>query len=154
MGRFVTYAALCAAADISLPASPPSADRPDLERGSSQETFDDDLFLEMCGIETRTTLTQRWSSTRYPDGSERVHVVRTFVPEYPRLPIEKGAGATFIAPDGSRTVVGKPIHLIRSGGTTLLDAGRVQLDDEGNVTAMNGPHPSLDADLAEYYCPG
>lgn len=62
----------------------------------------------------------------------------------------------FLAPDGSRTVAGQPIHLISSAGTTLLDAGRVRFDDEGNVVSVNGPHPFLDADLAElvgHYCP-
>ena len=49
--------------------------------------------------------------------------------------------------------MGTPIHLFGEHGTTVIDAGRVMFDADGNVTAVNGPHPSLDADLAEYYCP-
>jgi hypothetical protein len=57
-------------------------------------------------------------------GSEQVHVVRTFVSDDPRLPIERGAGTTFIAPDGTRKVVGKPLQLIGpDGGVRILDAG-------------------------------
>jgi hypothetical protein len=141
------------AAASPLAAGPAAAGHPDIERGSTQETFYDDLIVDLCGIETYTTLTERWSAKLYSDGSEQVHVVRTFVPEDPRLPIQKGAATTFVAPDGSRAVVGKPIHLITSAGTVLLDVGRVQFDDDGKVISMNGPHPSLGADLAEYYCP-
>ena len=90
----------------------------------------------------------------YADGSEVVHVVRTFVSEDPRLPVEKGAGTTFIAPDGTRRVVGKPIHLIGpDGGVRLLDAGWVEFDPDGNISDVRGPHSSLDVDLRDYYCP-
>jgi hypothetical protein len=67
------------------------------------------------------------------------------------LPIEKGAATTLFSPDGSRTVVGKPVQLIGpDGGVRLLDAGWVQFGDDVTV---RGPHPFLDADLADYYCP-
>ena len=154
MGRFATYTALVAAGLLGLSTAPAAAARPVIERASYVDRFADDLFLDLCGIRTMTTLTERWSLKRYRDGSEVLHVVRTFVPDDRRLPIEKGAGTTFTAPDGSRTTVGKPIHLIaRDGGTTILDAGRVMFDAEGNVTSVRGPHPALDADLAEFYCP-
>jgi hypothetical protein len=131
-----------------------SAAPPVRESGSFVDTFDDDFIFDLCGITTRTTLTQRWSATVYSDGSEIVHVVRTFVPEDPRVPVEKGAGTTFIAPDGTRRVIAKPLQLFDpDGGIRLLDAGSVTFDPEGNVTAVRGPHPSLDVDLRDYYCP-
>lgn len=131
-----------------------SAAPPVTERGSFVDTFDDEFVLDLCGIVTRTTLTQRWSSTVYADGSEIVHVVRTFVPEDPRVPVEKGAGTTFIAADGTRRVVGKPLQLFDpDGGVRLLDAGWVEFDPGGDVTDVRGPHPSLDVDLRDYYCP-
>ncbi|MGY1609407.1 MULTISPECIES: hypothetical protein [unclassified Geodermatophilus] len=138
----------------TVPATAASAAPPVIERGSFVDTFDDEFILDLCGIVTRTTLTQRWSSTVYPDGSETVHVVRTFVPEDPRVPVEKGAGTTFIAADGTRRVVGKPIQLFDpDGGVRLLDAGWVEFDPDGTVSRTRGPHPSLDVDLREYYCP-
>jgi hypothetical protein len=138
----------------TAPATAASADAPLTERGSFVDTFDDDFILELCGIVTRTTVTQRWSSTVYSDGSEIVHVVRTFVPEDPRVPVEKGAGTTFIAADGTRRVVGKPIQLFDpDGGVRLLDAGWVEFDPDGSPTDVRGPHPSLDVDLHDYYCP-
>ena len=135
-------------------AAPASAARPVKESGSFVDTFDDEFILDLCGIETKTTLTQRWSSKLYPDGSEKVHVVRTFVPADPRLPIEKGAGTTFVAPDKSRRVVGKPIQLFDPhGGVRLLDAGWVAFNPDGSVSDVRGPHPSLHVDLYDYYCP-
>lgn len=131
-----------------------SADQPVTERGSFVDTFDDEFILDLCGVTTQTTLTQRWSSTVYADGSEIVHVVRTFVPDDPRVPVEKGAATTFIAPDGTRRVVGLPIQLFDpDGGIRLLDAGWVEFDPDGNVSTVRGPHPSLEVDLRDYYCP-
>jgi hypothetical protein len=131
-----------------------SAAAPERERGSFVGTSEDEFIFDLCGIRTQTTWTQHWSSTVYTDGSEVVHVVRSFVSEDPRLPVERGAGTTFIAPDGTRRVVGKPIHLIGpDGGVRLLDAGWVEFDPDGDLSDVRGPHPSLDADLREYYCP-
>src|SRR5215212_542500 len=131
-----------------------SAAPPARESGSFVETFNDDFIFDLCGITTRTTQTQHWSSTVYSDGSEIVHVVRTFVPDDPRVPVEKGAATTFVAPDGSRRVVGKPIQLFDpDGGVRLLDAGWVLFDPDGSVSDVRGPHPSLGVDLRDYYCP-
>jgi hypothetical protein len=138
----------------AVTATTASAAPPERERVSSVATFADDFIFKLCGISTQTTLTQHWSSTMRADGSEVVHVVRTFVSDDPRLPVEKGAGTTFIAPDGTRRVVGKPIQLIGpNGGVRLLDAGRVVFDPAGNPSEVRGPHPSLGADLRAYYCP-
>ena len=154
MHRFATYATAATAALVVLPAAPAVADRPDIERASYVDRYQDDFILDLCGIETWTTVTERWSSTKFPDGSEIFHIVRTFVPDDPRIPVEKGAGTSFFAPDGIKTTVGTPIHLFGpGGGTTLIDAGRALFDAEGNLTSVNGPHPALDADLAQYYCP-
>jgi hypothetical protein len=118
------------------------------------DRFFDDFIFELCGIETFTTLTERWTFKEFADGSVTLHVVRTFVPDDPGIPIEKGAGTSFIAPDGTRRVVGKPIQLIGSdGGVRILDAGWIELDEQGNVLAMRGPHPSYGIDLTPYYCP-
>jgi hypothetical protein len=118
---------------------------------SYTETFFDDFIFELCGIETYTTLTERWTLKEFADGSAILQVTRTFVPDDPRIPIEKGSGASFFAPDGTQTVVGKPIQLFGAdGGVTLLDAGWVEF---GDALTVRGPHPSLDADLALYYCP-
>ncbi len=116
------------------------------------DRFFDDFMYDLCGIETFTTLSERWTRTVFSDGSETLHVVRTFVPDDRRLPIEKAAGTSFFAPDGTQRVVGKPIHLIsqQGGGVLLLDAGWIELGEEGTV---RGPHPSIDADLADFYCP-
>jgi hypothetical protein len=55
---------------------------------------------------------------------------------------------------GSFVGVGKPIQLIGpDGGVRLLDAGWVEFDPDGNASDVRGPHPSLDADLRDYYCP-
>jgi hypothetical protein len=87
----------------------------------------------------------------FPDGSQQVHVTRTDVSEDPRLPLEKGAGTTFIDANGARTVIDTPIHLIGpDGGTRLIDAGVVTF----GTSSMSGVHPSLFVpDLAPYYCP-
>ena len=126
---------------------------PVVTRGGGTDTFADDFILDLCGIETETTLTERWTLKEFPDGSETLQVTRTFVSADPRLPVEKGAGTAFTAPDGSRRVVGTPLHLIGPNGVRILDAGQVVFGPDGDVVSMRGPHPSLDADLAEYYCP-
>lgn len=86
-----------------------------------------------------------------PDGTERFRVSRTFVSDDPRLPIERGAGMSTFLPDGTQIVHGSPIRLQRRGeGIILLDAGLAIFGDDLTV---RGPHPSLEADLADYYCP-
>ena len=153
-GLVRTCVTLVAAAVLGLSAGPAVADKSDVVRDSYTDRFQDDFIMDLCGIETWTTVTERWSLKTYEDGSQVFHVVRTFVPDDPRIPIEKGAGTSFFGADGSKTVIGTPIHLFApGGGTTVIDAGRVVFDAEGNLAAVNGPHPSLDADLAEYYCP-
>ena len=152
MHRFATFGVL-AAALVLLPAAPAAAEPPEIERDSYVDRFEDDFILDLCGIRTWTTVTERWSLKTYADGSQAFQIVRTFVPDDPRIPVEKGAGTSFFAPDGSKTTVGTPIHLFRPTGTNLLDAGRVLFDADGNVTSVNGPHPALDTNLAQYYCP-
>ena len=155
MRRSATTVILVAAALLGLSTAPAGAARPEVVRDGYVVRFHDDFLMDVCGIDTWTTLTERWSSTRFADGSEIFHAVRTFVPDDPRVPIEKGAGTSFFGVDGSQTVMGTPIHLIarQGGGTTLIDAGRALFDADGNLAAVNGPHPSLDTDLADYYCP-
>ena len=119
--------------------------------GRYVDRYADDYILDLCGIETMTTVTERWTLTTYPDGTERFRVSRTFVSDDPRLPIERGAGMTTFLPDGTKVVHGSPIRLQRRGeGIILLDAGLAIFGDDLTV---RGPHPSLGADLADYYCP-
>jgi hypothetical protein len=126
--------------------------KPVTERsGRIVETFADDFILELCGIETMTTVTEHWTLTTYADGSQRFRDSRTFVSDDPRLPIEQGAGMSYWDANGVQTVHGSPIRLRRPGeGIILLDAGRVVFSDP---LVIRGPHPSLGMDLAEAYCP-
>jgi len=152
--RTMSLAVAVSLAAAAITAGPTVAAGPTRDGGSFTDRFFDDFILELCGIATFTTQTQRWSVKDFADGSAIVHVNRTFVSDDPRLPIEKGAATTFIAPDGTRTVIGKPIQLIGPhGGVRILDAGRVEFAPSGEVRRMSGPHPTLDADLADYYCP-
>jgi len=154
MRRPVLWSLVLATALPLVAAGPALAGGPVIERGRFQDTFFDEFIFDLCGIVTETTQTQRWTAKVFPDGSETVQVVRSFVSVDPRLPVEKAAGTTFTAPDGSRRVVGKPIQLIGpGGGVTLIDAGWIAFDAEGEVSDQRGPHPSIDADLAEFYCP-
>ena len=133
-------------------AAPASASGPTIEHDRFVVSFADDFILDLCGIETTTTWTQVQTVMTFSDGRVQVHVERTFVSDDPRLPVERGSGTTFIAPDGTRTVIGKPIQLIGpDGGVRILDAGPVQFGDE---LLVRGPHPSLVVgSLAPYYCP-
>jgi hypothetical protein len=73
------------------------------------------------------------------------------VPADVRIPIEYGAAMSTWDANGVQTVHGSPIRLQHRGeGIILLDAGFVTLSDDPTV---HGPHPSLDLDLAELYCP-
>ena len=58
--------------------------------GQVVETFFDDFILDVCGIETMTTVTERWTLTTYADGSQRFTNSRKFVPQDRRIPIEYG----------------------------------------------------------------
>ncbi len=140
------------AAALLLSASPAHAQRPQIERGRTHETVDDDLIRDVCGIEAQVTIDERWSLTSYDDGSAVLHVQRTYVSSDPRIPLEKGAGTTFIAADGSRRVVGKPLHLIGEH-EVLVDAGWIEFDADGEVTDQRGPHDGLTMDLEDLYCP-
>jgi hypothetical protein len=121
-------------------------------QGKMSDTFFDDFILDLCGIETMTTVTESWTLTTYADGTQRFRASRKFVPADHRIPIEYGAGMSFWDANGVQTVHGSPIRLQSQdgGGITLLDAGLVTFGDDLTV---HGPHPSLGVDLADYYCP-
>lgn len=125
---------------------------PARESNSYTERFFDDFIHDLCGVSTTTTLVERWTWKEFADGSATLHVVRTYFPDDPRIPIEKAAATSFFTPEGTQRVVGKPIHLISQdgGGTTILDAGWIEF---GEQLVVRGPHPSFDVDLAAYYCP-
>lgn len=119
---------------------------------SYTDTFFDEFIYDLCGIETLTTVTERWTLKEYPDGSAILHVNRYFVPEDPRIPRERGAGTSFFAPDGTQTTVGSPTRIFATDGRglLLLDAGRVVFGEE---ITIRGHVESFDVDLADYYCP-
>lgn len=150
----MTTGALVLALSGSAGAAAAGGGGPVVTKGSETFTFADEFILDLCGIETDTTLTEQWTHKQFSDGSETLHVVRTFVSVDPRLPVEKGAATSFIAADGSRRVVGKPFQLIwPHGGATVVDAGWVLFDPDGNLVEMRGPHPFLSSDPADLYCP-
>jgi hypothetical protein len=125
---------------------------PTIEHGTAHDTFFDDYIYELCGISTMTTVTEHWTLKTFPDGSQHFHSTRTFVPADTRIPLEKGASTGFFTPEGVKTVVGKPLQLFgqSGGGVLILDAGRVTF---GDTIDARGPHPSLDIDPADLYCP-
>ena len=149
---FLTGASLLAAA-------PASAAGPASESDGYTVRFFDDAIWELCGIETMTTLTEYWTFKSFPDGSAIFHNVRTFVPDDPRIPIEKGHGTSHIAPDGTRRVTGAPLILFYPKGDprgrVVIAAGQAIFGD--NITyhghdLFNGQHPD-DVDMSPYYCP-
>lgn len=154
LGRAWMVAIAVVGAVLGGTGAPAAADGPIVTKGGGTETFYDDFLYDLCGIATETTLTETWSHKQFADGSETLQVTRTFVPADPRVPIEKTAGMSFTAPDGSRRVVGKPIQLIdqRGGGVRLLDAGWVTFDSSGDIVGLRGPHPFLSTELATAYC--
>ena len=145
MHRRLPALALALALAISLLPAATLAGKPERETDSYTDRFHDDFIFDMCGIDTWTTVTERWTLKTWPDGSQTFHTRRTFVPDDVRIPIEKGAGTGFFAPDGSSRVTGKPLQ--------LMDTGMARFDPEGNVLVAHGHDEVLTVDLAEYYCP-
>lgn len=110
----------------------------------------------LCGIDQETTLTERWTWTEFSDGSATLHVVRTFVPDDPRLPVEKGAGSNHMSPDGTETVTGAPLLLFwpestGKHGIMVVAAGKAVFSMDG--ATFRGTNPDLsDEALDRYYC--
>lgn len=132
-----------------------SGGAPVVERQHSVDRLaPDDFFLDLCGITTDTTVKELDILKTWPDGSQTFHVERSFIPDDPRLPIERGAGTSSFAPDGTLlSITGKPIQLIGpDGGVRALDAGLTLL---GDPTVVHGHNDvGLDnEDLAPFYCP-
>ncbi len=122
------------------------------------DSYTERFYDPLCGLDQWTTLTERWTWTEFANGSATLHVVRTFVPDDPRLPVEKGAGTNHISPDGTETVTGSPLLLFwpeSSGrhGVMVIAAGRTVFSED-DVT-FRGTNPDLsDEALAQYYCGG
>jgi hypothetical protein len=145
------WAVAALAAFASAPALAGAAGKPTVEREVIVETFFDDFILDICGVETQTTLIQRTTTKTFPDGSQTVHVNAEFIPDDPRIASERNAFTDRIAPDGTVTTVGLAIRLYRKGeGTVIRDAGWVRFLEDGLV--VRGPHPFLDTDPADVYC--
>ena len=124
---------------------PPAEEkRTDDHRGGDEATFPDDWLFDLCGIEADVTVDERWMLKEFPDGSETLHTVRTYTSSDPRIPTEKGAATSFNAPDGSRVVVGTPLHLFDAGrpGPQILDAGRIAFDPAGDPVRCAARTPS------------
>ena len=148
-GRVVVIAALGVVA--TAPAATAAGGKPTVEREVVNETFFDDFILDICGVATNTTLTQRTTTKTFPDGSQTVHVNAEFVPDDPRIASERNAFTDRIAPDGTLTTGGLAIRLYRKGeGTVIRDAGWVRFLEDGLV--VRGPHPFLETDPADVYC--
>ena len=148
-GRVVVIAALGVVA--TAPAAMAAGGKPSVEREVVNETFFDDFILDICGVATNTTLTQRTTTKTFPDGSQTVHVNAEFVPDDPRIASERNAFTDRIAPDGTLTTGGLAIRLYRKGeGTVIRDAGWVRFLEDGLV--VRGPHPFLETDPADVYC--
>ena len=92
MHRRLPAITLALAVAISLLPAASLAAKPERETDSYTDRFHDDFIFDMCGIDTWTTVTERWTLKTWPDGSQTFHTRRTFVPDDPRIPIEKGAG--------------------------------------------------------------
>ena len=154
IGPGVVIAAL--AAVVAAPAAIATADsghggRPTVEREVIKETFFDQFILDICGVETNTTLTQRITTKTFPDGSQTVHVVAHFVSDDPTIASERDAFTDVIDPDGTVTTKGLAIRLYRQGeGTIIRDAGWVRFLEDGLV--VRGPHPFLETDPADVFC--
>jgi hypothetical protein len=119
----------------------------------------DEFFIDMCGIVTNTTVKEFDDLKTWPDGSQSFHAERSFIPDDPRLPIERGAGTSYFHSaddEAPYRLDGKPIQLIaqRGGGVTALDAGLTILGDplvhHGHLSV--GPSDDLEY-LRQFYCP-
>lgn len=148
-----TVALSLAVAALGASASGALAAKPEIvHSGTYTDTFEDDFILGLCGIETLTTVTERWTLTTYADGTQRFTNSRKFVPVDPRFPIEYGAAMSTWDTNGVQTVHGSALRLQRRGeGITLLYAGFHRLSEDPTI---RGPFPvSLQSTLSEYYCP-
>lgn len=155
-----SVAALALASVIAVPAASGAATRgtggaPVVERQqSTYRLTPDDFFNDLCGITTSTTVKEFDLLKTWPDGSQSFHVERSFVPDDRRLPIERGAGTSYFAADGTLLrISGKPIQLLaqRGGGVLALDAGLTLV---GDPTVAHG---HIDVGLgnenpAPFYC--
>ena len=149
----LAMAAALAAGVVAASTTSVLAAQPRIEHGANRETFFDEMILDVCGIETMTSVVEHWTLWTYADGSQMFQTSRRFVPDDPRIPIEYGSGMSTFDPDGTQTVHGSPIRLRSQdggGGITLRDAGFIRF---GDPLTVHGPHPSLDLDLADLYCP-
>lgn len=150
-GPAVVIAALAVIATAPAAMAGASGGKPTVEREVINVTFFDDFILDICGVATNTTLTQRTTTKTFPDGSQTVHVNAEFVPDDPRIASERNAFTDRIAPDGTLTTGGLAIRLYRKGeGTVIRDAGWVRFLEDGLV--VRGPHPFLETDPADVYC--
>ena len=80
-----------------LPAATLAA-KPERQPIRTTDRFHDDFILDMCGIDTWTTVTERWTLKTWPDGSQTFHTRRTFVPDDVRIPIEKAPAPASLPP--------------------------------------------------------
>ena len=153
-GRLVLLAVL--ALLVSVPVADAAGGRPVIERQHVVELrlVPDQFFIDLCGIVTNTTVKELDILKTYPDGSQSFHVERSFIPDDPRLPIERGAATAYFTPDGTMLrLLGKPLQLIGpDGGVRTLDAGQVVFGDPRVVHGHEDVNP-LNTDLAPFYCP-
>ena len=150
-GPAVVMAALAMIATTPAAMAGASGGKPTVEREVIKETVFDDFILDLCGVATNSTVTERITTKTFPDGSQTIHVNAQFVPDDPRIAAERNAFTDRIAPDGTLTTGGLAIRLYRKGeGTLIRDAGWVRFLEDGLV--VRGPHPFLETDPADVYC--
>jgi hypothetical protein len=147
-----TVAMASVAAIGAAPATAGDGGKPTVEREVIEETFFDDFILDLCGVATTTTHTERTITKTFPDGSRTIHRNAEWIPDDPRIASERWGRTDRVAPDGTLTIVGLAIRLHRQGeGTIIRDAGWLRLAEDG--LTVRGPHPYfLETDPADVYC--
>lgn len=154
--RFVAAALTSLAVVLPLiQAAPAHATGPVIEHARYTDVLaPDDFFITLCGITQNTTVIELDILKTFPDGSQQFHVQRTFIPDDPRLPVERDAGTSFWADqDTPLKFVGEPLKLFKpDGGVLILDSGQTRFTDDG-VIVHGRADVDPDSDLAPYYCP-
>jgi hypothetical protein len=141
--------------DVPVTHAAAAGGKPVIERGSSVDTFADAFILDLCGIETTTTLTQHFVVQTFPDGSQQVPVTRTFVRKiraFPPTRVPEPRSMTPGRPDGRRHA-DSPDRVARHlklrddvDGVAAAHDGRVRpvegfLHGRGQRRCWHPPHP-------------
>jgi hypothetical protein len=125
------------------------ASPPDQESFSITEAFTDS---EVCAPEGFAVDVTQTESAKFEvfynrDGSTRSVLVHwsyiAAISANGHVINESDRWQTFYYPDGSSTEVGSTVHISGPGGIVQRDAGRVELNPDGSVAVVRGPHPQV-----------